>query len=163
MAKKLDYRDVEELAATILGIEKSTFTVMNPYDPINAFASTRGQPLATVADFTFIHKNNIDMLRMRLREHLADILVLVDTNETHSGYFPKSYVFDLLPERAASEFDCNAKSGSPLGSRALIYKDFFRIRRHAKRGKQSLAFFSTIRRSKNALEARFRAPNSLIY
>jgi hypothetical protein len=29
--------------------------------------------------------------------------------------------------------------------------------------KQSFAFFSTIRRSKNALEARFRAPNSLIY
>ena len=47
----------------------------------------------TLADATFLAANTFDVLRMRLREHQPDQMLLIDTNESHNGLMDKEYVF----------------------------------------------------------------------
>jgi hypothetical protein len=47
----------------------------------------------TLADATFLATNTFDVLRMRLREHQPEQILLIDTNESHNGLMEKEYVF----------------------------------------------------------------------
>lgn len=70
----------------------SPFYVTLPFSRDEQSSLDQSAALNRIADFTYLSDNSFDMLRMRLREHQPDYLLLLDSNESHSGYHEKAYV-----------------------------------------------------------------------
>jgi hypothetical protein len=82
------------------------FTVVSPFASLkkdNEDGSTKGDgtqktagngSTTIVADFTFANANSLDIMQMRYQEHIPDLLILVDSNQAHSDWAPKTFLFD---------------------------------------------------------------------
>lgn len=88
----------------------------------------------TVADSTFVGLGSTDMLLIRQNEHHADIMALIDSNQSFTGAVSKGYRFEesiLLPLNASSPAgtvyellqtaDCQVLNNSSQSSRSSIY------------------------------------------
>lgn len=75
---------------------RSDFHVLQPFQ---IAALTGVESNYKLADFTYLNDISLDMMRIRLQEHQADYLLLVDSDETHSGLLDKKLV---VPDMAGT-------------------------------------------------------------
>lgn len=74
-------------------ISKKSFLVRSDFSVVQPFNREMKAEKYTIADFTYVNDISFDLMRMRIREHQSDFVLLVDSNETHSGLLEKQFVF----------------------------------------------------------------------